>query len=208
MSGDVQVQFCEQRWGRFPALTHRNIYLRSKAAAQRELTSLQNYLTRKLKLKVNEKKSQANHVSKGVFLGYTISGGGILKASKESIKRLQQNIRQATKRKGGIAIKEVINRVNERVMGWKGYFQLDKRKQIYQELDSWIKHRLRCYKLIQRKKGKTIVKRLEALGVKEEEASKIASSGKGRWRLSATRALHESMNNQRFKDQGLVSLTN
>jgi RNA-directed DNA polymerase len=49
---------------------------------------------------------------------------------------------------------------------------------------------------------------LMVLGVKEEEACKIASSGKGWWRLSKTRALHESMNNQWFKDQDLVSLAN
>jgi RNA-directed DNA polymerase len=183
-----------------------NIYLRSKAAAERVLGSVKRYLEEKLKLRVNEQKSQAGKVSKGKFLGYTIRGSGILKASKESVEELKERVRYITRRKRSQELKEVIKEVNEKVRGWRNYFQYDKRKSIYEELDSWIKRRLRSYRLKQKTRYGTIVRWLISLGVERKEAIKLASSGKGWWRLSKTVQLHMSMNNKWFKEQGLVSL--
>jgi RNA-directed DNA polymerase len=114
--------------------------------------SIRRYIEEKLKLGVNEKKSQAGHVSKGVFLGYTISGRGELKASKESINRLKEKVRYVTRRNKGKSIEEVIRRVNEVLIGWRNYFRYDKRKEVYEKIEKWIRRRIRSYRLKQGKR--------------------------------------------------------
>jgi hypothetical protein len=86
------------------------------------------------------------------------------------------------------------------------YFKLAAMKSIVQKLDAWIRRKLRCYRLKQRKRCWPIRNWLISLGVNEREAIKLGISSKGWWRLSKTPALHYGMNNEWFKHQGLLSL--
>ena len=80
------------------------------------------------------------------------------------------------------------------------------RLHLWQQLDGWIRRRLRCFKLKQKKRGASIWKLLVSLGVSEIPARKVGSSGKGWWRLSRTRPVHQALNNAWFERQGLISL--
>ncbi|WP_431522804.1 group II intron maturase-specific domain-containing protein [Methylophaga thalassica] len=100
----------------------------------------------------------------------------------------------------------VIDQVNVYLRGWIGYYYLASRPSEWREFDSWIRRKLRCYKLKQKKRGSTIAKYLMSLGMGEIESLKLGSSGKGWWRLSRTRALHRALDNAWFKDQGLICL--
>jgi len=51
-------------------------------------------------------------------------------------------------------------------------------------LDEWIRRKLRCYRLQQRQRGKSIAEFLRRMGVPAGSASKVGSSGKGPWRLA------------------------
>ena len=73
-------------------------------------------------------------------------------------------------------------------------------------LDEWIRRKLRCYRLKQRKRGKSIAVLLRSLGVSQESASKVGSSGKGPWRLAQAPAVARALSNRWFHSQGLVSL--
>ena len=100
----------------------------------------------------------------------------------------------------------VIGKLNVYLQGWKHYFGLTNTESQFKSLDSWIRRRLRCYKLKQRKQSSSIVSMLKALGLPDNEARQLGSSGKGLWRLSMTPALHRTLNLAWFKSQGLMSL--
>src|SRR5207247_10598489 len=74
-------------------------------------------------------------------------------------------------------------------------------------LDEWILRKLPCYRLKQCKRGRTIAKLLQRLGASPSLAHRVASSGKGWWRLSLTRAVHQAMSQEWFASQGLVAVT-
>lgn len=75
-------------------------------------------------------------------------------------------------------------------------------------LDRWIRRKLRCYRLKQRKKSKSITKFLVTLGVSAHSAKDIVGSGKGWWRLSKTPQVHRAMSNSWFEKLGLINMTN
>lgn len=100
----------------------------------------------------------------------------------------------------------MVKQLNEYLLGWLNYYKLVPSISLWRDLDSWIRQKLRCYKLKQKKSGNTIAKYLKSLGVSDIEARQIGSSGKGWWRISRTRAVHRALNKAWFKEQGLMSL--
>ena len=71
------------------------------------------------------------------------------------------------------------------------------------EMDGWFRRKLRCVRLKQCKKPATF---LRDNGVRQAAAARVASSGKGWWRLSATEQACRAMPNAWFKAKGLVSM--
>jgi RNA-directed DNA polymerase len=183
-----------------------NVYVRSKPAAERVLESLKKYIENKLKLQVNPNKSDAIKATKCTFLGYKFGRKASLVASERSLKELKRKVRNLTSRTLGRKLDSVIADINLILRGWMGYFHLDKRKTIYAETDGWIRRRIRCYRLKQRKGGKSLAKWLIHLGANERDACHLSSSGKGWWRLSRTRVVSTTLNNRWINELGLISL--
>jgi RNA-directed DNA polymerase len=183
-----------------------NVYVRSRAAGERVFKSMKQFLEKKLKLKVNDQKSEVSLVNERKFLGFQIQLDGRISMAPETIQRAKDKIRRLTWRSRGRSFDSVIEELNQYLRGWLGYYHLNSNRSLWQGLDSWIRRKLRCYKLKQKKRCSTIAKYLMSLGVSEIEARQIGSSGKGWWRLSRTRALHRALNNAWFKTQGLICL--
>jgi RNA-directed DNA polymerase len=183
-----------------------NIYVQSERAGERVSSSITDFLEKRLKLKVNREKSQVARVHEVKFLGYRILIGGGISIAQETISRAKDKIRELTKRNQGKSIKEVISRLNIYLQGWVNYYRLNQYKSHFKDLDCWIRRRLRCYKLKQKKRG-SIVPMLIFMGIPELEARQIGSSGKGFWRLSITPALHRALDIAWFKLQGLINLS-
>jgi len=137
-----------------------------------------------------------------------VQNDGRLTIAKESIKRLKNNIRQVTRRTRGRKLEEIIKQLNEKLVGWIGYFRLTGYPSQLQALDKWIHRRLRCYRLKQKKRSWSIAKYLMWLGVERNNAWLTAKSSKGWWRLAKSPALHQAMNNAWFDNLGLVNLRN
>lgn len=183
-----------------------NIYVYSMAAGERVMESIKQFLDKKLRLKINTEKSQVSPVLTRKFLGYTITPTGRLIIAEDSIKRFKEKIRKITGRRRGIEIERVIKELNMLIPGWIRYFKLAAAKTRLSVLDSWIKHKLRCYRWVQLKKPQAKGKLLLSLGVKTRNAWITAYSGKGVWRLSASISVSHAMNNQWFNKLGLISL--
>jgi RNA-directed DNA polymerase len=183
-----------------------NIYVRSLAAGQRVMESVVQFLEEKLRLRVNRDKSAVAKVGERKFLGHRLLLNGKLGISPKSVQRAKERIRQITGRNRGISLVQVIVELNLFLIGWVTYYRFAACGFELQCLDKWIRRKLRCYRLKQRKRGRSIATFLRRLGVSALQASKLARSGKGPWRLTNTRQVKAAMSVEWFQQQGLVSL--
>jgi RNA-directed DNA polymerase len=181
-----------------------NIYVRSFDAGQRVMASIKRFLERKLHLQVNQEKSAVGHVSERKFLGYRLLFEGTLAIAPSSLKRAKDKIRQVTRRNRGVSMELVIGELNEWLTGWVNYFRYARCVKHLTKLDKWIRRKLRCYRLKQRKRAKSIADFLQDLGVPEWRAWLLASSGKGWWRMAGSPQACEAMNVAWFDQQGLI----
>ncbi len=182
------------------------IFLKSEMSANRVMNSVTEYLEKRLKLKVNRRKSRVLQCFETNFLGHSILFDGTLCLSKESEKRFYTTVREITKRKRGISLETLIKEVNIKIRGWLHYFRFASMKRRLTKMFSWLKHRLRCFRLKQCKKPIGIVRFLRKLSVPEWRCWIFALSGKGWWRLSSAPQAHEAMSNKWFCHMGLFDL--
>lgn len=185
-----------------------NIYVGSRAAGQRVLASLTQFLESKLRLRVNRDKSAVAHVSERKFLGYRLLAGGVLTIAPQSLQRAKARIRQITRRNRGVSFERVIGELNSFTTGWVAYFRYAKAKGHLSELDQWLRRKLRCVRLKQRKRAVSIASFLQRLGVPKNRSWTTAACGKGWWRMSGTPAVQQGMSLAWFGNQGLVGFTN
>lgn len=183
-----------------------NIYVASKAAGERVMASVVNFLEKKLKLRVNREKSAVAHVEERKFLGYRLLRGGKLGIAPKSVERAKARIRDITRRNRGVSFARVLSELRSFLTGWVTYFRHAACKSILQGLDEWIRHKVRCYRLKQCKRTKPIHDFLRKCGVPNKRAWICALSGKGWWRLAATPGAQEAMTQRWLAQQGLTSL--
>jgi RNA-directed DNA polymerase len=183
-----------------------NIFVRSQEAGERVMRSVSHFIENKLKLVVNQDKSKACDVNQTKFLGYTIQKGGELSVSKQNQERFKNKIRLITKRNRGRSFESLISELNPVLRGWLQYFQYANASKLTQNLDGWIRRKLRCYRIKQCKRVITLQQFLKKLGVKNWNSWILALSGKGHWRKSGCPQVQQAMNNKWFEEQGLYSL--
>jgi RNA-directed DNA polymerase len=185
-----------------------SIFVRSQKAGERVMKSISSYLTDKLKLKVNEQKSKICKSSETKFLGFTILDNGIITIAKQSVERLKKKVRELTRRNRGVKYEKIISELTPVLRGWLNYFSCAKCKRLLQNLDGWIRRKLRCYRLKQCKRVITLKRLLKSLGVPNWQSWILALSGKGWWRKSGCPQVHQAMNLNWFEDLGLYNLSN
>ena len=184
-----------------------NIYVQSEEAGKRVMESIKKYLEKKLKLKINEQKSQVARPWKRKFLGYTVtSGKPRIKIADKSINKLKDKVRDKLRKGKGRSLKSTIEELKPYLKGWINYFKLTEVKNPLEELDQWIRRKLRRIIWKHLKRPRARIKDLIKRGVEHWEAIGTACSQKGSWRCSRTRAMHVAYPNSYFEDIGLVSL--
>ncbi len=185
-----------------------NIYVKSKRAGERTMASVRRFIERKLRLKVNEKKSAVDRPWKRKFLGFSFTDAKEpnVRIAKESLKRMKKKVREITSRRMPYPMEYRIQKLNQYVLGWCGYFALADTKSIFRKLDGWIRRRLRMCLWKNWKTPKTRVRNLIKLGVPSWKAYEWGNSRKGYWRISNSPILHKTLGNSYWNDQGLKSL--
>ena len=185
-----------------------NIYVKSKRAGERTMASVRRFIERKLRLKVNEKKSAVDRPWKRKFLGFSFTDAKEpnVRIAKESLKRMKKKVREITSRRMPYPMEYRIQKLNHYVVGWCGYFALADTKSIFRKLDGWIRRRLRMCLWKNWKTPKTRVRNLIKLGVPSWKAYEWGNSRKGYWRISNSPILHKTLGNSYWNDQGLKSL--
>ncbi|WP_353956351.1 group II intron reverse transcriptase/maturase [Vibrio navarrensis] len=182
------------------------IYVRSEEAAHRVKESITEFLEQKLKLTVNREKSAATRVTERAYLSHSFKIDGTLLISKSAQAQMKKRVRKITKRNRGRELSVIITELTQYLRGWQHYFKLAIGQSAMQRLDEWIRRRLRCYRLKQRKRRYSIATWLQRQGVTERNAWKLAMSDKGWWRLALSPQLNHAMPIKWFDERGLYSL--
>ena len=185
-----------------------NIYVKSKRAGERTMASVQRFIESKLRLTVNEKKSAVDRPWKRKFLGFSFTMTKVpkIRIAKESIKRMKKKVREITSRKMPYPMKYRIQRLNQYLIGWCGYFGLADTKSIFVQLDGWTRRRLRMCLWKNWKMPKTKTRNLINLGVPRWKAYEWGNSRKGYWRISKSPVLDRALDKTYWNHKGLKSL--
>lgn len=184
-----------------------NIFVRSQSAGERVMQSISSFIEGKLKLIVNKEKSKVCLSRQTKFLGYTVHNGGMLRIAQKSLVKFKEKVRVITKRNRGRSFAQIIAELTPVLRGWLNYFQYAQCHKLLQDLDGWIRRKLRCYRLKQCKRVITLQRFLENMGVKKWQSWILALSGKGFWRKSNCPQANQAMGNEWFEAQGLYNLT-
>jgi group II intron reverse transcriptase/maturase len=182
------------------------IFVRNRRNAERIKESLTKFIETRMRLKVNQTKSGVRNCWEVNFLGHSLLKGGKLGLSKQSEERLKDKIRQVTRRNRGVNVEQILKELNTKLRGWLHYFRFAQMHKKLRQIDGWIRHKLRCFRLKQCKRVIGIVRFLWKLGVENTLAWRTALSGNSWWRLSNSPALNMAMNNKWFSEQGFYSL--
>jgi RNA-directed DNA polymerase len=187
-----------------------NIYVRSARVGARVMTSISRFITQRLKLRVNSAKSAVDHPWNRSFLGFSFTGGKRPKRRKiapKALVRFKTRVKALTKRNQGRSLKHVITTVSRYLRGWIEYFGFCQTPAVLRDLDSWIRHRLRC---LQWKQWKTYRRRKAELvkrGIAPTLAHTTAWSSKGPWKISQTPGVRIALHNAFFDQMGLLRLS-
>ena len=171
------------------------------------MASVSRFLTRKLRLKVNEAKSAVARPEERSFLGFSISNDGSeRRIAPKALNKFKTRIRDMTRRTRGISLARLIEELAPYLIGWRGYFGFCQTPRVLMHLEAWIRRRLRAYLWRQWRNGRNRFKELRRRGVPKFNAAVAAGSPTGFWRMSSHPAVQQALRNQTFDSLGLPRL--
>jgi len=183
------------------------VFAKSPRAAARIMTSVSRYLTKTLRLVVNEEKSRVVASDEFEYLGFSfVKSRASVNVSPKALRKFKHRIRQISGRSRGVSMERRLSELRSYVRGWMGYFGLASQLKLFARLDGWIRRRIRCCYWKQWRHPKTRRRKLIQLGVPRRQAIRHAKSRKGPWHMAKTIASGVGMTNAWLKDQGLLSL--
>jgi len=184
-----------------------NIYVRSRRAGERVMASVSRFLTKKLRLKVNETKSAVARPEERKFLGFSISNDGSeRRIAPKALDKFKTQIRDVTRRTRGISLPQLIEELTPYLLGWRGYFGFCQTPRVLTNLEAWIRRRLRSYLWRQWQNGHNRFNELRRRGVPKFHAAVAAGSPTGFWRMSGHPAVQQALRNHYFDSLGLPRL--
>ena len=185
-----------------------NIYVRTQQAGERVMASITRFLADTLQLTVNVAKSAVARPWERKFLGYSITRHKApkLRIAPASYQRLEQRVREVLQGASGRSLSYTIGELNPLLRGWIAYFKLNQSKKAVEELDGWIRHKLRCILWRQWKRPYTRALNLMRAGLPEERAFRSAFNQRGPWWNSGASHMNQAFPKLYFDRLGLVSL--
>lgn len=185
-----------------------NIYVKTRRAGERVMESVKGFLEKKLKLKVNPKKSKVDRATRVKFLGFSFykrKGEVLIRVANRSRERFRDKLRRLTKRTRSGKLEDIIRQINQYTMGWMGYYWQANTPSVFEDLDQWIRRRLRQMIWKRWKRGTTRYRELVKLGVPRGRAG-LGAVGKSPWHMSKSPVVNEALSNAYLRNSGLKSL--
>lgn len=185
-----------------------NIFTRTEAAGKRVMTSVREYLERRLHLKVNEAKSAVDLATKRKFLGFTFEirkGIVRIRIARKSLERAHDRLRELTGRTRALPQNALIRELNQYLRGWLGYFSMAETPTPFRELGSWLRRRMRQWYWCRWKTPGARRRQLWRIGMRDKERLRMLSYARARpWHMSWV--LNDILPNDWLHRQGLLDL--
>jgi len=198
----------EQRGHRFVRYADDcNVYVRSEEAGKRVMASLERFLAKRLRLKINRDKSAVARPAERKFLGYTVSRHKkpALKVAPKSEQRLKRKLQPLFRRGRGRPLVDTLRDLNRVLRGWVAYFRLAEVKTCFERLDQWVRRKLRCIVWRQWKTPRTRVQKLRELGV-DLRREGTGAYARGPWWNAGASHMNLAVPVASLRRLGLVSL--
>jgi RNA-directed DNA polymerase len=185
-----------------------NIYVRSRVAGHRVMSGVRTFLEEALKLRVNAEKSAVARPWERKFLGFSVTmhRESRLRIAPASVQRLMQKVRDVMRAGRGRSLTHTIEDLNPLLRGWINYFRLTETNGVLEQLDSWMRRRLRCLLWRQWKRPATRARKLRALGLSAEHARLSAGNGHGPWWNAGASHMNIVLPAKYFTIRGLICL--
>lgn len=186
------------------------IYVTSERAGQRVFASITGFIEKRLKLRVNRDKSKVAAATRAHLLGFGLlkrKGQVGVRIDPKARRKAKDRIRRLTARSWGVSMERRIREINSFIRGWVNYFGLSDTPSVFDELDEWLRRRLRQARWKQWKRKRTKVRMLSSLGIPKQKAYEWANTRKGSWRVAGSPPLSRAMPNAYWQSLGLVGFT-
>jgi RNA-directed DNA polymerase len=186
------------------------VYVGSERAGQRVIESIAQYVERRLKLRVNRKKSAVDRATKRPFLGFGFfyrDGQVQVRVDPKARRRAKERVRKLTSRRWGVSMERRVRELNRFTVGWTAYFAYADTPRPFADLDEWLRRRLRQVRWKEWKRYQTRRRNLRTLGIPERAAREWAASRKGYWRIAGSPVLHRALPNAYWAKLGLAGFS-
>ena len=180
-----------------------NIYVNSQAAAERTLASIQNWIGKHLRLKVNEAKSGTGRVWERKFLGFRLNRKLQIGIAPESIERFKAKVRELLRSCQSLTSNELRDRWKSFIRGWWGYFQLAEDRRSIFRLEGWIRRHIRKLFWLRWHSREGRERKLRGLGL-TGLLLKVAASARGAWHIARTGSLQKALSNAILRGAGFL----
>jgi len=184
-----------------------NIYVRSPRAGERVMTSMSDFIQRKLRLKVNALKSAVDRPGKRKFLGFSFTANARRRIAPKAIERYKDRIRELTRRTRGVSIETMAEPLAVYLRGWNCYFGRCDTPSVLEKLEQWTRRRLRLVVWKHWKRSSVRFAELRKRGIGVVLAAQTAGSAHGPWRVANSPAMTMALPNVYFDSLGIPRLT-
>jgi group II intron reverse transcriptase/maturase len=184
-----------------------NIYVATRTSGERVIASITSYLFERLKLTVNQSKSAVDRPWKRSFLSYSMTWHRKprLTVAKKAVARFKANLKTIFRQGRGKNIRTTVEEMTPKLRGWINYFRYAEVKGIFEELDGWLRRKLRRILWKQWKRPYTRAKNLMRRGLSEATAWRSATNGHGPWWNAGASHMNKAVPKSYFDKLGLVS---
>lgn len=185
-----------------------NIYVCSRRAGERVLEGVERFLREKLRLTVNRAKSAVDRPWNRKFLGYTFTHHHQpkFKVSPESVMRFKGRLREELRKARGRNVRNVLAQLQPVLIGWVSYYRKSEVKKTFEDLDQWLRRKLRAIYWRQWKRPATRARELTRLGIDRARAWVSAHNGHGPWWNAGASHMNQALPTSYFTQLGLISL--
>jgi RNA-directed DNA polymerase len=185
-----------------------NIYVGSRRAGERVMESLTRFLKELLKLAVNPKKSAVDRPWNRKFLGFSMTAHREcrVRVAPQAVERFKEAMREKFREGRGRNLRAFLESLKPKLRGWASYFSVAETRNVFEDLDQWLRRKLRCMEWRKWKKPRTRMRKLIALGLDRGRARESAFNGHGPWWNAGASHMNAVLPTASFRKLGLISL--
>jgi RNA-directed DNA polymerase len=180
-----------------------NIYVSSQASAERVLQSISQWITDKLRLEINAKKSGTGEIWGRGFLGFSLNRKLEIEVAEKNLKRFKDKVRELWKSCQSLTSEELRDNWRAYVQGWWGYFRLAENRRTVFGMEGWIRRHIRRCFWQRWHDGKGRERKLQKLGLKGRLLKPVRSSV-GAWTMARSGSVQTALNNRVLRQYGFL----